>query len=263
MISQRAIRSWRLPRKMTCLFMGTYLSGICRIQPGSREGQFTKKQWKQILREHIQTVVGRYRGKIWAWDVVNEAVGTDGALWNTHWLRVIGPEYIALAFHWAHEADPDAILVYNDHEAEGLNEKSQAIYNLVKSLKENGVPIDAVGFQMHVWLDGPPTPDELDANMKRLAELGLDVHITEMDVRTQYSHESLENKLDAQAEIYRQAMASCLAITNCKAFLTWGLTDRESWIPGYTGNPDIPLLFDLNGQPKPAYWALHDALQGR
>ncbi len=124
-----------------------------------------------------------------------------------------------------------------------------------------GVPIDGVGMQMHLWLWGPPTSDELEANMLRLAALDLDVHITEMDVRTQLSSDSDEVEMEAQAEIYRQALAACLATQRCKVFVTWGLTDRYSWIPNSTGQPDSPLLFDENGQPKPAYFAIRDLLQ--
>ena len=126
-----------------------------------------------------------------------------------------------------------------------------------------GVPIDGVGMQMHLWLWGPPTSDELETNMQRLADLDLDVHITEMDVRTQLSSDSEEMKLAAQADTYHKAFAACLATRRCKVFVTWGLTDRYSWIPIHTGHPDAPLLFDENGQPKPAYFAIRDLLISR
>jgi endo-1,4-beta-xylanase len=224
------------------------------------EGKHSRSEWIQILCTHIKTVVGHYRGQIYAWDVVNEAVNKDGTLRNTFWMQKIGPEHIAMAFQWAREADPYARLFYNDFDGEGLNTKSQAIYMLVRSLRENGIPIDGVGLQMHVALYKTPTPQELKSNMARLADLGLEVDITEMDIRLQLSKEPDQVKLAAQAETYRQVISVCLQVENCRAFITWGLSDRFSWIPGYTGHPDAPLLFDQDGAPKPAYWAVQKQL---
>jgi endo-1,4-beta-xylanase len=227
------------------------------------QGEFSQAEWMQLLKEHIQTKVGHYRGQIVAWDVVNEAIDDEGLLRNTIWMQNIGPEYIALAFWWAREADPEVLLFYNDHLGEGLNRKSQAIFALVSGLLNAGVPIDGVGMQMHTWLEGPPEPEAMAANMQRLADLGLLVQITEMDVRTQYHSISDEEKLVLQAKMYRQVIETCLAAGNCNAFITWGVTDRYSWIPGYTGSPDMPLLFDLEGRPKPAYEAVRQALMER
>ncbi len=226
-------------------------------------GTYTREQWKLILHDHIQTVVGRYRGKVYAWDVVNEAITDKGLFTDGIWLNTIGPEYITLAFQWAHEADPQALLFYNDFAAEGLNQKAQAIYVMAQGLLQAGVPVHGVGMQMHIWLGSPPTPDDLATNIRRLGALGLMVQITEMDVRIQYSQASLAERLAAQAQTYRDIFSVCLQAPNCTAFVTWGLTDRYSWIPGYTKQPDAPLLFDESGQPKPAYRAIMDLLQGR
>jgi endo-1,4-beta-xylanase len=223
-------------------------------------GNFSRSEWINILCTHIKTVVGHYRGQVYAWDVVNEAVNTDGTLYNNFWLRTIGPEYIPMAFQWAREADPNARLFYNDNGGEGLNPKSQAIYALLRSLKADDIPIDGVGLQMHTALYNAPSPQALQSNMQRLADLGLELQITEMDVRLQYSDDSEAYKEAAQAEIYRQVISTCLAIKQCTALITWGLGDHYSWIPGWTGHPDAPLLFDVQGSPKPAYWAVHDAL---
>jgi endo-1,4-beta-xylanase len=219
-------------------------------------GQFTRQEWMNILCTHIKSVVGHYRGQVYGWDVVNEAVNQEGTLRNTFWMNKLGPEHIAMAFQWAREADPNAKLFYNDNGGEGLNSKSQAIYALLQGLLQSGVPIDGVGRQRHTWLGGAPPTSELSANMQRLAELGLEIHITEMDVRVQYSTADDSTKLAEQADTYREVLSVCLSVRNCKAFLTWGLTDRYSWIPGYTGKPDAPLLFDKNGLPKPAYFAI-------
>ena len=224
------------------------------------EGNYSRDEWIQIFCRHIKTVVGRYRGQVYAWDVVNEPFDDQGQLNNTLWMRKIGPEYIPMAFQWAHEADPQAVLVLNEARAEGLNAKSQAVYALAWGLLQRGVPLHAVGLQMHAGLWGEPTASDLAANLRRLTALGLQVHITEMDVRTQYLSEGPGQELQIQAKMYRQVLAVCLETPGCTTFITWGLSDQESWIPGYTGRPDMPLLFDQQRQPKPAYQAVLEEL---
>ena len=223
-------------------------------------GSFSRDELMSLLCIHIKTVVSHFRGQVVAWDVLNEALDDQGRLRDTIFLRVIGPEYIAMSFQWAHEADPNAILVFNEAHAEGLNHKSQSVYALAQGLLELGVPIHAIGLQMHLIQDGPPTSEELAANIQRLSDLGLAVHITEMDVRLQYSAGTPADLLARQAQTYRQALEACLSVSGCRVFTAWGLTDRYSWIPGYTGSPDAPLLFNQEGQPKPAYYALLEAL---
>jgi endo-1,4-beta-xylanase len=232
------------------------------------EGDYTREEWIDILRQHIYTVVGHYRSTnndhtVVAWDVVNEAVAKNGSLFDSFWLQKIGPEYIPLAFQFAREADPDALLFYNDNGGEGLNPKSQGIYNLVKGLVQAGIPIDGVGLQMHTALGVAPSTNELATNIQRLTDLGLQVHFTEMDVRIQNSTDPLAVKLQNQAEVYRQTIEACLLFINCNGFFTWGLTDRFSWIPAYTGVEDYPLLFDDNYQPKPALDAMLDVLESK
>jgi len=147
-------------------------------------GNFTRDQTIAIMRTHIQTVMARYQGRIVQWDVVNEAVadGTGQLRTDSFWYQRIGPDYIALAFQFAREADPTAALYYNDYEAEGLGQKSDAVFNLVSGLRNQGVPVDGVGWQMH-----KVNPFRIQSqhvqNAQRLAALGVDVAITEMDVR--------------------------------------------------------------------------------
>lgn len=222
------------------------------------EGNWTRDELIQILRDHIMTVVGRYRGRVAAWDVVNEAVNDNGALRNTIWLRGIGPEYLDMAFQWAHEADPDALLFYNDYGGEGLKPKSDAIYALVRDLVQRGVPIHGVGLQMHVSLDGCPTRQAVTANMDRLSALGLQVHITELDARIK--DPATEEELADQAGVYRDMLGVCLSAQNCKAFVLWGFTDRHSWIPYFFEGWGTALIFDQSYRPKPAYEALVDGL---
>ena len=163
-------------------------------------GEFSRDELIAILRNHIQTVVGRYRGHVWAWDVVNEAFESDGSLRDSLWLRGIGPEYIEMAFRWAHEADPDALLFYNDFAAEGMGAKSDAVYALLSNLRSQGVPVNGAGLQMHLEA-GKASRSEIAQNMNRLAALGLEIHVTEMDVRVALPVTA--EKLREQADTYR------------------------------------------------------------
>jgi endo-1,4-beta-xylanase len=221
---------------------------------------FSRDELIAILREHITMVVEHYRGRVAAWDVVNEAVDDDGTLRDSIWLRGIGPEYIEMAFRWAHEADPQAELFYNDYGGEGLGRKSDAIYGLVRHLRERNVPIHGVGLQMHVSVMKHPDPQDVSENMARLANLGLKVDITEMDVQLQDGAGTMEEKLATQAHIYSDMASVCRRSGACKRFITWGFTDRYSWIRKSINEQDMPLLFDESYRPKPAYQAVKEAL---
>jgi len=165
-----------------------------------------------------------------------------------------------MAFRWAHEANPQARLFYNDYGGEGLGQKSDAVYSFVKGLLRQGVPINGVGLEMHVTLDSYPHPQDVLANMQRLAALGLEVQITEMDVEIQYDQRPVQARLNAEAQIYSDMLSVCLSLKQCTAFVMWGFTDLHSWIPGATGHPDAPLIFDEEYRPKPAYFALVNVL---
>jgi endo-1,4-beta-xylanase len=228
------------------------------------DGVFTRDELFAILREHILHVVGRYRGRIYAWDVVNEAlrdslpVGADveGTLRPNFWFRGIGPEYIELAFRWAHEADPGALLFYNEAGAEALGPRSDAVYALVRRLLERGVPLHGVGLQMHLAAQAPPDTASVAANMRRLAALGLEIQVTEMDVALAKAGGTPDEQLAQQAAIYRDVLRTCLSVTRCTAFVMWGMTDRYTW-----RYPDIPLVLDRSYRPKPAFGALQQALR--
>lgn len=225
------------------------------------QGHFSRDQLLAILHDHITTVVSRYAAQVNIWDVVNEGIDDSGNLRDSFWLRALGPQYIDLAFRWAHQANPKAKLFYNDYGGEGLGRKSDAIYNLVKGLLQRHVPISGVGLQMHVFLDSAPAPSAVIANMQRLAALGLQVQITEMDVAVQNDARPMSARLTAQAGIYANMLHACLSVRRCTAFVMWGFTDRYSWIPQVTGHPDAPLIFDTGYRPKPAYYALANALK--
>ncbi|MFI5835811.1 endo-1,4-beta-xylanase [Micromonospora sp. NPDC051300] len=217
---------------------------------------------ERVLEQHIKTVVGRYKGRIAYWDVVNEAIadGETGRLRDSVWLRTIGPDYIEKAFRWAHEADPAAKLYYNDYENGDLGGKSNGVYDLLRRLKAKGVPVDGVGIQAHSRPDRR-TDGEYTRNLNRLAALGLEIQITELD--SGIALPATPEKLQNQARIYRETAEYCLRQPRCVGITTWGLTDKYSWIetadPGY--GQALPL--DATYQPKPAYHALRDALLAR
>jgi endo-1,4-beta-xylanase len=217
----------------------------------------TREDAIAVLKDHIQTVVGHYKGRIAAWDVVNEAVDdSTGELRDSPWLTAIGPDYIALAFQFAHEADPDAKLYYNDYGAEGIGGKGDAVYELVKGLKEQGVPIHGVGWQGH--FQSSSFIMDMKDNGRRLAELGLEVSITELDVRIPIP--PTDTMVENQARMYKRVTETCLALPNCKAIVTWGFTDRHSWVPGFFSGEGAALPFDESYNKKPAYDAIAAAL---
>ncbi len=224
------------------------------------EGKFSREEAIALMKEHIDIVVRRYKGKVWVWDVVNEAVDEDGKLLrkDSFWYKTIGPDYVKLAFQFTREADPDALLYYNDYSAEDMGSKSKAVYNLVRDLKLQGVPINGVGWQMHVDSNFKINSSHRD-NAKRLADLGLEVSITELDVRLTLP--ATQELATRQAGIYRDVTQFCLSIPNCKVLVMWGFTDKYSWIPQfYPGNGDA-LIFDSNYKSKPAYSSLKQAIQ--
>ncbi len=233
-----------------------------RIPDWLLHGQWSRDELKAILKHHIETVVGRYRGKIDSWDVVNEAVNMQGTgIRDDFWRRGIGPDYIDLAFQWAHAADPTAKLFYNDFGGEALGRKSDQIYQLVKGLRDRGVPIHGVGLQSHFKLWKLPSLTGIAANVKRLSDLGLEVQFTELDLRVHKAWGTQTDKLTRQAQVYQQITQLCLAAPRCHGITTWGVADHWSWVRFVLQQPDSPLLFDQNYQPKPAYFAVAQALR--
>jgi endo-1,4-beta-xylanase len=225
-----------------------------------KSGNYTPEQLSAILQEHINTVVGRYAGKVYAWDVVNEAFESDGTIRKTIWSE--SPGYIEQALRWAHSADPKALLFYNDFSAEVINRKSDAIYKMAQDFKARGVPLDGIGLQMHVGLR-PGALDSISANIRRLTDLGLQVQITELDVKlpVDASGVATPEAVEAQAKVYHDIVALCVKNPKCTAIQIWGFTDKYSWIPGSSKGFGAALPFDANYQPKPAYKAIEEALQ--
>lgn len=236
------------------------------------EGHFTPAQMSHLLQEHITTVMRHYASQVFAWDVVNEALDENGSLKDSPWynqpgigLAEKGSAYIEQAFRWAHEADPQALLFYNENGGEGLNRKSDAIYAMVKDFKRRGVPIDGVGLQMHIAALDFDTA-AVAANIARLTALGLQVQITELDVSLPLDSTGLATRDDLlrQAKVYRGAVRACFESPGCTAIQTWGFTDKYSWIGSHThGTRGAALPFDPSYKPKPAYDAIVEEISGK
>ncbi|WP_419888127.1 endo-1,4-beta-xylanase [Neobacillus niacini] len=218
----------------------------------------------QRMKEHITAVMNRYKGTIFCWDVVNEAVTDEGPelLRSTKWLEIIGEDYIEKAFEFAHEADPDALLFYNDYN-ESNPEKREKIYKLVKSLVDKGVPIHGVGLQAH-WNLVNPRLEDIRIAIERYASLGLKLHLTELDVsvfdfedkRTDLTEPTLK-MLDLQAERYQQIFQLLREFRNHITSVTfWGAADDYTWLSDFPvkGRKNWPFLFDENHQAKESFW---------
>jgi endo-1,4-beta-xylanase len=237
---------------------------------------FTDSAGKQVsrdvllarLKQHIQDVVSRYKGKLYAWDVVNEAVpdGGNDLYRKSKFYEIIGEDYIEKAFEYAHTADPKAQLFYNDYNTENPS-KRERIYQLVSQLKKKGVPIHGVGLQGH-WSLNEPTAQALEESIKRFASLGLAVQITELDVSVYPKEHERRSKKEADQSEFTAAMNDKQAahykmlfevFRKHKGEITsvtfWNLSDKSSWLDNFPvpGRKDYPLLFDQNYQPKKAF----------
>jgi endo-1,4-beta-xylanase len=230
------------------------------------------------MRNHIQTVVGRYKGRIKGWDVVNEALNEDGTLNQTPWMKIIGEEYIVKAFEYAHEADPDAELYYNDYSLENKPKRSGAV-ELIKKLQSQGIEIAGVGLQGHYKMDWPSAA-QLDSTIKDFADLGVQIMLTEFDIdvlpyKDISAEVTLKVEMKGQIDPYKEGLpdSAQTALTvrykdlfeilvknkdKVKRVTFWGVTDTDSWLNNWPvhGRTNYPLLFDRGGNPKPAFDAV-------
>ena len=217
-------------------------------------------QVKPAMEAHITGEVSHYKGKIYAWDVVNEPFNDDGSFRQDVFYNAFGggAQYIGDAIRTAHTADPAAKLYINDYNIEGLGSKSDAMYNLAKTLLSQGVPLGGIGFESHFIVG--QIPSSLQANMQRFAALGLDVAITELDDRMPTPASS--GNLQQQATDDANVVKACLAIASCPGITQWNISDADSWIPGTFPGYGAATLFDNNYQPKPAFNSVLNALAG-
>jgi endo-1,4-beta-xylanase len=215
-------------------------------------------QVQGAMESHITTEATHYRGKLYAWDVVNEPFNEDGTLRHDVFYNAMGTNYIADALRTAHAADPNAKLYLNDYNIEGQNAKSNGMYSLAQSLLSQGVPLNGIGLESHFIVG--QVPSSLQANMQRFAALGLDVAVTELDDRIQLPASS--SALQQQATDYGNVVKACLAVSRCVGVSQWGVDDGHSWIGGTFPGYGAATMYDANYQPKPAYNATVTALGG-
>jgi endo-1,4-beta-xylanase len=233
----------------------------------------TPAMMSTVLQDHITTVMTHYKGQVFAWDVVNEAisdsatgVGTnmkDSIWYDQPGIGLTGTGFVEQALRWAHTADPNALLFYNDYNIEAPGPKFQALYNMAQDFVSRGVPLNGVGIQMHIDTTGYPDSAGFAQNIQQITALGLQVHITEMDVRipVDASGNASASDLQAQAQTYQRILTICAQNPGCTAFQTWGFTDKYSWIPASYPGYGAALPFDANYVPKPAFSSIVSTLQ--
>jgi endo-1,4-beta-xylanase len=215
------------------------------------------------LKDHITTVVSHYKGRIYAWDVLNEVISDSDTAKSpyrqTPWLKICGEEYIAKIFQWAHEADPNAVLVYNDYNSENPGKRDR-IYNLVKKLRDEGVPVDAIGLQGH-WKIGNPSEQNLRDAIDKFSSLGVKLQITELDVTIYASRTDTigigftPEREQKQMDLYKMAFKVFREKKDVITGVTfWNVSDRSSWLDRRGPGKAYPLLFDEKLQPKKAFW---------
>jgi endo-1,4-beta-xylanase len=223
---------------------------------------------RMMIRGQLETVLGRYRGRIAQYDAVNEPItflGADegtGGLDGNVFYRLLGPGWVREALDLVHELDPDAALFVNEFGVMTPGPKQERFYALIRDLVESGAPITGVGFQGHIrppfLRDYDPTEEEIEATVRRFTALGLRVEITEIDVTID---PALPGALEAQAETYRSLTLGCFRVAGCDGLTTWGVTDKYTWIRDFFAVDGAPLLFDASFASKPAYFAVADALR--
>jgi len=223
-----------------------------------------EQAWETLAKDHIQTIVSRYKGVVESWMVVNEALNEDGTLQNNIWQQHIGDGYIEKFFAWAHEADPHAMLFYNDYDLENNNQKLNAALNLADMLRSKGIQIDGIGMQMHNEVQFP-TVDEVNKAALQVASHNYKVYYSEWDI----SFNLMKNKTVLTGDMEMEQKYLVKAIVEGYRQLPpklqygisfWGVGDADSWIRSHYNRIDWPLLYDDNYIAKPAYCGFAEAL---
>lgn len=228
-----------------------------------KSSDYSHEQLMDILHEHIATTVGRYKGRVTEWSVVNEPFSRMQHVFGLKawWAENLGnnTEYIDQAFRWARQADPDAKLILNDFYNEAESPVSNAMYEYMKSAKARGVPIDGIGLQMHVDLAHPPNKDAIVRNMQRFGKLGYKVYMTEFDFRYNTTNKKIEERTMLETRLARDVVHACVEAGNCVSLTVFGMADQNSFARWLTHGRYRSYLFTSRYQPKPAFDAFRKA----
>ena len=227
------------------------------------KGNFSASEIATILKEFVQTVVRRYRGRVMGWDVTWGMFDMLGKPGENFWSKAVGDDYIAQIIAWAHEADPQAKLFLNSNYAfEVVGPRSNAVYDLLQKFRSRGVAVDGIALANTIVLDQLPKLQDFVTNMSRLAALGLEIHLVEFEVSVKLPPS--EQDLQRQAAVYRDYLSTCLSFPSCKLFATGGVSDKDAYAPQrWASKAGAAMPFDELYRPKPAYKAMLDALNDR
>lgn len=225
---------------------------------GSREA------WISMMEIHIKTIVTHFGNQVESWDVLNEAFEDNGDFRENIWYQNIGESYIQLAFEFAHEANPDALLFYNDFNIAAKRKKCKAILSHFEKLKSAGVPVHGIGLQLHIY-NSTPNDSEIETATENIAAAGFLIHFSEIDISMNLSGGNMnltDRKLQKQGERMKTLVNIFQTIPSTQQYgiTIWGVSDLDSWIPSYFDREDYPLLYDENYEPKLMYCGFHDGL---
>ncbi|XHG01684.1 hypothetical protein AWENTII_005052 [Aspergillus wentii] len=223
-------------------------------------GSWTNETLLAVMKNHITTVAKHYKGKCYAWDVVNEALNDDGSYRDNVFYKHIGEAYIPIAFATAAAADPDAKLYYNDYSIEWAGNKATGAQNIVKLIKSYGAKIDGIGLQAHFTVGDTPGKNDLASTLKTFTALDVEVAYTEMDVRMELP--STDDKLEQQSTDYANLVAACVETSGCVGVTIWDWTDKYSWVPDTFSGYGAACPWDEDLKKKPAYDSILKALGG-
>lgn len=222
--------------------------------------QGSATEWEQILKSHIQTIVMRYKNSVNAWDVVNEAFNEDGTLRNSIWKQHLGPGYIEKAFRYAKEANPQALLFYNDYNLESNSAKRKSVLALLNSLRARGIQVDGIGVQMHISTTYPE-PSQIAQAFQEIAANHYQIHLSEFDISVNPQGKdqvAIEQLFTEQAHVLGKIVANYNQIAKAYQYgiTFWGISDKHSWIRSFYNRQDYPLLYNDDYLPKPCYCTL-------
>jgi len=240
---------------------GYPLATFYEIPAWLTKGNFSPSEISAILKDYVQTMLRRYRGRMYLWEITTAVFDNVGKMRESFWSKSLGEDYIEQIVAWAREADPQAKLFLNqDYAFDPVGATSDAVYDLLRQFRSRGIRIDGIGLGSVLLLNRVPKPQDMATNLTRLSALGMEIHIDHFEVSVPVP--ATDQNLERQALAYSDYLTTCLSIANCKGFLTWGFTDKYAWAPNRWKGMGVgaAMPFDEFYRPKPAYKAMLDGL---